>query len=93
MAKLHDCETSRLAHFLDNRFAEDGEEKLSKISYELNSSYGGEFHNVYYSSNVIITIKSKRMRRAGNVACTYKRGIQGFDGKARRKEATRKTWK
>jgi hypothetical protein len=29
-----------------------------------------ELHNVYSSSNTIRMIKSRRMRRAGHVACT-----------------------
>jgi hypothetical protein len=38
-------------------------------------------------------IKSRRMRWAGHVACTgaKEKCIQGFGGKARRKETSRKT--
>jgi hypothetical protein len=52
-----------------------------------------ELHNLYSSPNIIRQIKSRRMRWAGNVARMgkeRKKGVQGFGGKARRKETTRK---
>jgi hypothetical protein len=51
-----------------------------------------ELHNLYSSPNIIRVIESRRIRWAGHVArmgdeeCIYDIG-----GKARRKEATRKT--
>jgi hypothetical protein len=48
-------------------------------------------HNLYLSLGVIRQIKSKRMRWAGHVACMGEESVQGFGGKARRKETTRKT--
>jgi hypothetical protein len=51
-----------------------------------------ELHNLYISTNIIRQVKSRRMRWAGHVA-RFERGqegVQGFGGKARRKETT---WK
>jgi hypothetical protein len=51
-----------------------------------------ELHNLYSSPDIIRQIKSRRMRWAGHVARMGEdRIVQGFDGKARRKETTRKT--
>jgi hypothetical protein len=52
-----------------------------------------ELHNLYSSSDIIRQVKSMRMRWGG--ACgTHRRGeksVQGFGGKARRKETSGKT--
>jgi hypothetical protein len=45
---------------------------------------------LYSSPNIIRQIKSRRMRWAGHVARKGEEYVQGFDGKARRKETT---WK
>jgi hypothetical protein len=47
---------------------------------------------LYVSPHIIIMTKSWRMRWAEHVACMgAEKCIQGFSGKARRKETTRKT--
>jgi hypothetical protein len=50
-----------------------------------------ELHVLYSSPNIIRQIKLRRMRWAGHVARMGEECIQGFDGKARRKETTWKT--
>jgi hypothetical protein len=51
-----------------------------------------ELHNLHSSPNMIRMIKSMRIRWAEQVACMgEKECIQGFGGKARSKETTRKT--
>jgi hypothetical protein len=50
-----------------------------------------ELHILYSSPDIIRQIKSRRMRWAGHVARMGEECIQGFDGKARRKETTWKT--
>jgi hypothetical protein len=47
-----------------------------------------ELHILYPSPNIIRQIKSKRMRRAGHVSRMGEESIQGFGGKAQRKETT-----
>jgi hypothetical protein len=47
--------------------------------------------NILYSSPNIRQIKSRRIRWAGHVARMGEECVQGFDGKARRKETTWKT--
>jgi hypothetical protein len=49
-----------------------------------------QLHILYSSPNIIRQIKSRRMRLAGHVARMWEECVQGFDGKARRKETT---WK
>jgi hypothetical protein len=50
-----------------------------------------ELHILYSSPNIIRQIKSRRIRWAGHVAHMGEECVQGFDGKARRKETTWKT--
>jgi hypothetical protein len=50
-----------------------------------------ELHILYSSPDIIRQIKSRRIRWAGHVARMGEECIQGFDGKARRKETTWKT--
>jgi hypothetical protein len=50
-----------------------------------------ELNNLYSSPNIIRTIKSRRIRWAGNVACSEEECLHGFGWKSRRKETTRKT--
>jgi hypothetical protein len=47
-----------------------------------------ELHILYSSQNIIRQIKSRRMRWAGHVARVGEECVQGFDGKAKRKETT-----
>jgi hypothetical protein len=52
-----------------------------------------ELHNLYSFPDIIRQVKSRRMRWAGHIS-TLGRGdksVQGFGGKARRKETTWKT--
>jgi hypothetical protein len=49
-------------------------------------------YNLYFSPNIIRMIKSRRMRWAGDVALMGRRGMH-INGKARRKDTTRKTKK
>jgi hypothetical protein len=50
-----------------------------------------ELHNLYSSPSIIRMIKSRRMRRARHAPRIVGKKHKGFGGKARRKEATRKT--
>jgi hypothetical protein len=47
-----------------------------------------DLHISYSSPNIIRQIKSRRMRWEGHVACMGEENVQGFGGKARRKETT-----
>jgi hypothetical protein len=47
--------------------------------------------HILYSSPIIRHIKSRRMRWAGHVARMGEEIVQGFDGKARRKETSWRT--
>jgi hypothetical protein len=62
------------------------------ICYEPLRTHNEELHNLYSSPDIIRQVKSRRMRWAGHVARMGKeRKVQGFGGKARRKETTWKT--
>jgi hypothetical protein len=51
-----------------------------------------ELHNLYSSPDIIRQAKSRRMRWAGHVAhMGGEKSVQGFGGKARKKETTWKT--
>jgi hypothetical protein len=50
-----------------------------------------ELHILYSSPNIIRQIKSRRMRWAGHMESVGEESVQGFGGKARRKETTGKT--
>jgi hypothetical protein len=63
--------------------------KRDEVTGELRKLHNEELHILYSSPNIIRQIKSRRMRSCG----THGRGeecVQGFDGKARRKETA---WK
>jgi hypothetical protein len=45
-----------------------------------------ELHILYSSQNIIRQIKSRRMRWAGHVARVGEECVQGFGGKAKRKD-------
>jgi hypothetical protein len=62
------------------------------VTGEWRKVHNEELHNLYSSPDIIREVKSRRMRWAGHVArMGEERKVQGFDGKARRKETTWKT--
>jgi hypothetical protein len=65
--------------------------KRDEVTGEWKKLHNEEFHNLYSSPNIIKQIKSMRMRWAGHMARMGEECVQGFDGKARRKETTWKT--
>jgi hypothetical protein len=62
--------------------------KSDEVTGEWRKLHSEELHNLYSSPIIIRQIKSRRMRWAGHVACMGEEFVQGFDGKARRKETT-----
>jgi hypothetical protein len=64
--------------------------KRYEVTGEWRKLHSEVLHILYSSPNIIRPIKSRRMRWAGHVACKGEEFVQGFDGKARRKETT---WK
>jgi hypothetical protein len=62
--------------------------KRGEVTGEWRKLHNEELHILYSSPNIIRQIKSRRMRLAGHVARMGKESVQGFGGKARRKEAT-----
>jgi hypothetical protein len=63
--------------------------KRDEVTGECMKLHNEELHNLYSSPDIIRQVKSRRMRWAGHV--THGRGeesVQGFRGKARRKETT-----
>jgi hypothetical protein len=64
--------------------------KTDKVTGERRKLHIEELNMLYSSPNIIRQIKSRRMRWAGHVTRMGEECVQGFDGKARRKEAT---WK
>jgi hypothetical protein len=62
--------------------------KRDEVTGEWRKLRSGEFHNLYSSPDIIRQIKSRRMRWAGHVARMGggEKRVQGFGGKARRKE-------
>jgi hypothetical protein len=65
--------------------------KRDEVTGEWRKLHNEELHILYSSPNIIRQIKSRRMRWAGHVARMGEDSVQGFDGKARRKETTWKT--
>jgi hypothetical protein len=60
--------------------------KRDEVTREWRKLHSEELHILYSSPNIIRQIKSRRMRLAGHVARMEEEYVQGFDGKARRKE-------
>jgi hypothetical protein len=62
--------------------------KREEVMGEWRKLHSGEPHNLYLSPDIIRQNKSGRMRWAGHVACMGEGriSIQGFVGKAQRKE-------
>jgi hypothetical protein len=66
--------------------------KRDEATGEWRKLHSEELHNLYSSPDIIRQVKSRRMRWAEHVArMADERKVQGFGGKARRKETTRKT--
>jgi hypothetical protein len=66
--------------------------KRDEATGEWRKLHSEELHNLYSSPDIIRQVKSRRMRWAGHVArMGEERKVQGFGGKARRKETTVKT--
>jgi hypothetical protein len=66
--------------------------KSDEVTGEQRKLRNDELHNFYSSPNIIRQIMSRRMRWAGHVALMREeKRVQGFDGKARRKDTTWKT--
>jgi hypothetical protein len=67
--------------------------KRDEVTGEWRKLHNEELHNLYSSPNIIRQVKSRRMRWAGHVARMGegRNCVQGFGGKARRKETTGKT--
>jgi hypothetical protein len=62
--------------------------KRDEVTGEGIKLHSEELHILYSSPNIIRQVNSRRMRWAGHVACMGEECVQGFDGKARRKETT-----
>jgi hypothetical protein len=67
--------------------------KRGEVTGEWRKLHNEELHNLYSSPDIIRQVKSRRMRWAGHVARMGEesKSVQGFGGKARRKETIRKT--
>jgi hypothetical protein len=61
--------------------------KRDEVTGEWRKLHNEELH-ILYSPNIIRQIKSRKMRWAGQVAHMGEEYVQGFGGKARRKEIT-----
>jgi hypothetical protein len=65
--------------------------KRDKVTGEWRKLHNEELQNLYSSPNIIRRVKSRTVRWAGHLEHMGEENVQGFGGKARRKEATRKT--
>jgi hypothetical protein len=63
------------------------------VTGEWRKLHNEELHNLYSSPDIIRQVKSRRMRWAGHVVRMgeERKSVQGFGGKARRKDTTWKT--
>jgi hypothetical protein len=63
------------------------------VTGEWKKLHSEELYNLYSYPDIIRQVKSRRMRWAGHVALMgeARKSVQGFGGKARRKENTWKT--
>jgi hypothetical protein len=64
--------------------------KRDEVTGEWWKLHNEELHNLYSSPDINRQIKSRQMRWAGH-AWKRREKVQGFGGKARRKETTHKT--
>jgi hypothetical protein len=62
-----------------------------EVTVEWRKLQNEELHTLYSSPDIIRQVKSRRMRWAGHVARMGEESVQGFGGKAGRKETTWKT--
>jgi hypothetical protein len=94
---LYGCETwsltlreeQRLRVFENRVLRRISGPKRDELTGEWRKLHNEELHKLYYSPHIIRQIKSRRMRWAGNVADSGgEESVQGFGGKARRKENT-----
>jgi hypothetical protein len=66
--------------------------KRDEVTEEWRKLHTGELHNLFSSPVIIREIKSRRMRWAGHVArMGGGESVQGFGGKARKKETIGRT--
>jgi hypothetical protein len=61
--------------------------KRDEVTGEWRKLHNEELHILYSSQRIIKQTKSRRMRWAGHVARMGEESVQGFGGKARRKES------
>jgi hypothetical protein len=65
--------------------------KRDEVTGEWRELCNEELHNLYTYLNIIRQIESRRMRSVGHLAHMGEESVQGFSGKARRKDTTSKT--
>jgi hypothetical protein len=65
--------------------------KRDEVTGEWRRLHNEELYILYSSLSIIRQIKPRRMRWAGHVARMGDECVQGFDGKARKKDTTWKT--
>jgi hypothetical protein len=96
---LYECETwsltlreeHRLRVFENRVLRGVSGPKRDEITGEWRKLHDEELRILYSSPNIIRQIRSRRLRWAGHMARMGEECVQGFDGKARRKENTQKT--
>jgi hypothetical protein len=65
--------------------------KRDEVTGEWKKLHSGELHNLYSTSDIIRQIKENEVGGAYGTHGRGEKGVQGFGGKARRKETTWKT--